>query len=101
MKQYYYGNYNRLALNYHGKRFLTFAVVANLNAMVIYCHSMVLTPFVVIKQHYCGNYNRLTLNYHGKKFYNICRGAKLKCHGNLLPFHGIAIISFYKTTLLQ
>jgi hypothetical protein len=32
---------------------------------VIYCHSMVILPFCVIKLYHLGNYHGMTVNYHG------------------------------------
>jgi hypothetical protein len=39
--------------------------------LVIFCNSVVLLSFLVIKYYYCGNYLARTANYHGKKLYNI------------------------------
>jgi hypothetical protein len=40
--------------------------------VVIYCHSMVIPSFCVIKQHYLGNYHGMAVNNQGiKLFYNI------------------------------
>jgi hypothetical protein len=41
------------------------ANVIKLFTAVIYCHSMVIPSFCVIKQHYLGNYCRLAVNYRG------------------------------------
>ncbi len=35
IKQYYLDNYQGMAVNYHGKFFLTFHMVANLNTIVV------------------------------------------------------------------
>ncbi len=48
------------------------ANVIKLFTMVIYCHSMVISSFCVIKLYYLGNYLGMAVNYHGiKLFYNI------------------------------
>jgi hypothetical protein len=48
------------------------ANVIKQNTTVIYCHSMVIPSFCVIKLYYLGNYHGMTVNYHGiKLFYNI------------------------------
>ena len=48
------------------------ANVIKLFTMVIYCHSMVIPSFCVIKLYYLGNYHGMAVNYHGiKLFYNI------------------------------
>jgi hypothetical protein len=48
------------------------ANVIKLFTMAIYCHSMVIPPFCVIKLYYLGNYHGMAVNYHGiKLFYNI------------------------------
>ncbi len=39
--------------------------VIKLFSAVIYCHSMVIPSFCVIKQHYLGNHCRMAVNYHG------------------------------------
>jgi hypothetical protein len=39
--------------------------VIKLFIALIYCHSMVILLFCVIKQHYFGNYCRMAVNYHG------------------------------------
>jgi hypothetical protein len=39
--------------------------VIKLFTAVIYCHSMVIPSFCVIKQHYLGNYSRMAINYRG------------------------------------
>jgi hypothetical protein len=39
--------------------------VIKLFTTVIYCHSMVILSFCVIKQHYLGNYCRMAVNYRG------------------------------------
>ncbi len=61
-------------VNYRGI-FITFAPGANvikLFTVVIYCHSMVIPSFSVIKLYYLGNYHGMAVNYHGiKLFYNI------------------------------
>jgi hypothetical protein len=55
--------------------FITLAPGANvikLFTAVIYCHSMVISSFCVIKVYYLGNYHGMAVNYHGiKLFYNI------------------------------
>jgi hypothetical protein len=60
---------------YGQKKFYTLGPGANvikLFTMVIYCHSMVIPSFYVIKQYYLGNYHGMAVNYHGiKLFYNI------------------------------
>jgi hypothetical protein len=43
------------------------ASVIKLFTTVIYCHSMAIPSFFVIKLYYRG----MAVNYHGKKFYNI------------------------------
>jgi hypothetical protein len=64
--------------------------VIKLFTMVIYCHSMVILSFCVIKQHYLGNYHRMAVNYRSiKLFYNIgqkslLKVSNLKYHGNFL-----------------
>jgi hypothetical protein len=54
------------------KSFVTSTPAANvikLFTMVIYCHTMVIPSFCVIK---LGNYHGMAVNYHGiKLFYNI------------------------------
>jgi hypothetical protein len=48
------------------------ANVIKLFAAVIYCHSMVIPSFCVIKLYYFGNYHGMAVNYHSiKLFYNI------------------------------
>ncbi len=48
------------------------ANVITLFTKVIYCHSMVIPSFCVIKLYYLGNYHGMAVNYHGiKLFYNI------------------------------
>jgi len=39
------------------------ANVIKLFTTVVYCHSMVIPSFCVIKQHYLGNYCRMAVNY--------------------------------------
>jgi hypothetical protein len=61
-----------MAVNYHSKKFKTLGPGVNatkLFTVVIYCHSMVIPSFCVIK---LGNYHGMAVNYHGiKLFYNI------------------------------
>ena len=45
------------------------ANVIKLFTMVIYCHSMVIPSFCVIKLYYLGNYNGMAVNYHGIKLF--------------------------------
>jgi hypothetical protein len=45
------------------------AIVIKLLAVVIYCHSIVILSFCVIKLYYLGNYCGMAVHYHGKKFY--------------------------------
>jgi hypothetical protein len=52
--------------------------------MVIYCHSIALMAFCVIKQYYHVNYHRMSVNYHGKMFQNIGPWGSLKNCGNIL-----------------
>jgi hypothetical protein len=63
------------------KSFITSAPGANvikLVTMVIYCHSMVIPSFCVIKLYYLGNYHGKAVNYHGiKLFYNITQKSVL------------------------
>ncbi len=48
------------------------ANVIKLFTAVIYCHSMAIPSFCVIKLFYLGNYHGMAVNYHGiKLFYNI------------------------------
>ncbi len=48
------------------------ANVIKLFTAVIYCHSMVISSFCVIKLYYLGNYHGMAVNYDGiKLFYNI------------------------------
>ncbi len=48
------------------------ANVIKVFTVVIYCHSMVIPSFCVIKLYYLGNYHGMAVNYHGiKVFYNI------------------------------
>jgi hypothetical protein len=48
------------------------ANVIKIFTAVIYCHSMVIPSFCVIKLYYLGNYHGMAVNYHGiKLFYNI------------------------------
>jgi hypothetical protein len=55
--------------------FITLAPGANvikLFTMVIYCYSMLIPSFCVIKLYYLGNYRDMAVNYHSiKLFYNI------------------------------
>ena len=66
------------------------ANVIKLFTAVIYCHSMVISSFCVIKLYYLGNYHEMAVNYHGiKLFYNIGQKSllsvsNLKYHGNFL-----------------
>jgi hypothetical protein len=57
------------------KSFITLTPGANvikLFTAVIYCHSMVIPSFCVIKPYYLGNYHGMAVNYQGiKLFYNI------------------------------
>jgi hypothetical protein len=48
----------------------TWAYVIKLFTMIIYCHSMVIPSFCVIKQHYLGNYCRMAVFFH-RNIYNI------------------------------
>ncbi len=66
------------------------AKVIKLFSMLIYCHSMVLLSFCVIKQNYHGNHNRMVLNYHSRKFYKIGSVvANIKYRGNLLHYFNL------------
>ena len=86
-----------MAVNYHGKKFYNIgpwcgihktshdnltnnlevsrlppsvpsgANVIKLFTAVIYCHSMVIPSFCVIKLYYLGNYHGIAVNYHGIK----------------------------------
>ncbi len=48
------------------------ANVIKLFTTVIYCHSMVIPSFCVIRLYYLGNYHGMAVNYQGiKLFYNI------------------------------
>jgi hypothetical protein len=47
--------------------------VIKLFTAVIYCHSMVIPPFCVIKQHYLGNYCGMAVNYHGICIANVIK----------------------------
>ncbi len=54
------------------------ANVIKLFTAVIYCHSMVISSFCVIKLYYLGNYHGMAVNYHGiKLFYNITQKSVL------------------------
>ena len=56
------------------------ANVIKLFTAVIYCHSMVISSFCVIKLYYLGNYHGMAVNYHGiKLFYNITQKVCFKC----------------------
>ena len=41
--------------------------------VVIYCNSMVIVSFCVIKQHYLGNNCRMAVNYHGICVINVIK----------------------------
>ncbi len=59
-------------LVFHKKSLPSGANVIKLFTTVIYCHSMVIPSFCVIKLYYLGNYHGMAVNYHGiKLFYNI------------------------------
>jgi hypothetical protein len=45
------------------------ANVIKLFTAVIYCHSMVIPSFCVIKLYYLGNYHGMAVNYHGIKLF--------------------------------
>jgi len=64
-----------MIVNYDHHLFIVQATgpnVINIFTAVIYCHSMAILSFCVIKQHYLGNYRRMAVNYCGiKLFYNI------------------------------
>jgi hypothetical protein len=45
--------------------------VIRLFTAVIYCHSMLIPPFYVIKIFYLGYYFGMAVNCQGKKYYNI------------------------------
>jgi hypothetical protein len=45
--------------------------VLKLFTAVIYCHSMVIPSFCVIKHYYCSKYHRMAVYNPNKKFYNI------------------------------
>jgi hypothetical protein len=47
--------------------------VIKLFTAVIYCHSMVIPSFCVIKQHYLGNYGRMAVNYCGISVTNVIK----------------------------
>jgi hypothetical protein len=58
------------------------ANVIKLFTVVIFCHSMVMLPFCVVKQ-----YNhKMAVNYQGKNFITLAHGGKLKHRGNLLLY---------------
>ncbi len=63
-----------MTVNYHSICFYNIGPGANIMKKiitVIYCHSLVIPSFYVIKLYYHGNYSGMAVNYHGKKFYNI------------------------------
>ncbi len=47
--------------------------VIKLFTAVIYCRSMVIPSFCVIKQHYLGNYGGMVVNYHGIYLTNVMK----------------------------
>jgi hypothetical protein len=53
---------------------------------VIYCHSMVMLPFCVIKQHYLGNYCGMAVNYHGICITNVIK-HNLTQNGSIILHH--------------
>jgi hypothetical protein len=54
------------------------AYVIKLFTAVIYCHSMLIPSFCVIKLYYLGNYHGMAVNYHTiKLFYNIGQNSLL------------------------
>jgi hypothetical protein len=62
------------------------ANVIKLFTAVIYCHSMVIPSFCVIKLYYLGNYLGMAVNYQGiKLFYNI--GQKCLLSESNLKYH--------------
>jgi protein-arginine kinase activator protein McsA len=70
IKQYYHGNYNRMAINYHCKKFYVIGPCFQTYTKTIY-------------------QGILTCDQCYKTFY----------HGNLLQFHGIVVIFSYKAIL--
>jgi hypothetical protein len=66
---------NGMAVNYHSKKFRTLGPGANATKLfttAIYCHSMVIPSFCVIKLYNLVNYHGIAVNYHGiKLFFNI------------------------------
>ncbi len=46
--------------------------------LVIYCHSILILSFCVVKQHYRGNSHRMAVNFHAKKFKTLADCGKLK-----------------------
>jgi hypothetical protein len=54
-------------------RFTPGPTVIKLFTAVIYCHSMVISPFCVIKQHYLGNYCGMVVNYNGIYITNVIK----------------------------
>jgi hypothetical protein len=51
--------------------------------MVVYCHSMVISPFCARKLYYHGNYLGMAVNNQNKKFKKLAHGGKLKNLSNL------------------
>ncbi len=62
--------------NYDGHLFIVQATGPNVTKLftaVIYCHSMVILSFCVIKQHYLGNYCGMSSNYNGIYLTNVIK----------------------------
>ncbi len=77
-----------MIVNYDRKTFIVQATEANaikLFTMPIYCHSMVLLSFCVIKHYYLSNYHRMAVEYHGKSFMTVVVNLNtvVICHGIL------------------
>ncbi len=55
----------------------TAANITKLFAMVIYCNSLVLQSFCIIKQYYINNYHRMAIKYNCKSFITLPMMANL------------------------
>jgi hypothetical protein len=68
----------------NGINYSAASYVMRLFTIVVYCHSMVLLEFFVVKQYYSCNFHRMAVNYHDKRFCNIGRWWQASYRGNLL-----------------
>jgi hypothetical protein len=71
------------------------AKIIKLFTLVIYCHSMAILSFRVLKLYYLVNCRGMAVNYHGKSLIKMAQGGKLESHVNLLWNFNVTVLNYF------